>query len=70
MLTFSAFQLFSGTLSDRVGARRAFGVGVCVFMGASAACGLAPSLPFLVAGRILQGPGGGHDYPELTFIDS
>ena len=57
MLAFSALQLCGGTLSDRVGARLAFGMGVSIFIGASAACGLAPSLPFLIAGRVLQGLG-------------
>lgn len=57
MLTFSALLLFSGTLSDRVGARRVFGIGLSLFIIASAVCGLAPSLPFLVAGRVLQGIG-------------
>ena len=40
MLTFAALQLYSGTFSDRIGARRAFGIGVAIFIGASAACRL------------------------------
>ncbi len=43
-LMFSALLLFAGTLSDRIGARRAYGIGMSVFVLASAACGLAPSL--------------------------
>ena len=56
-LMFSALQLFSGTLSDRVGARRAYGIGMAVFALASITCGLAPALGVLIAGRVAQGVG-------------
>jgi MFS transporter, DHA2 family, methylenomycin A resistance protein len=54
-LMFAALLLSAGSLSDRAGARRAFGAGMTVFVLASAACGLAPSLPALVAARFVQG---------------
>ena len=56
-LMFSALQLFAGSFSDRVGARGAYGVGMVLFIVASAACGAAVSLPMLVASRIVQGFG-------------
>jgi len=56
-LMFSALQLFAGTFSDRAGARRAYGLGMILFTAASAACAFSPSLPALIAGRILQGIG-------------
>jgi len=56
-LTFSTLILFAGTLSDRVGARRAYAVGMLLFAAASVACGLAPSLGVLVAARLVQGTG-------------
>ena len=56
-LMFSALQLFGGTISDRSGARRAFGIGMIIFVLGSAACGAAPSLGFLIAGRVVQGIG-------------
>ncbi|RKR29832.1 MFS transporter [Arthrobacter oryzae] len=56
-LMFSALQLFSGTFSDRAGARRAYGLGMILFTVASLACGLSPNLQVLIAGRILQGIG-------------
>ncbi|MCI0142069.1 MFS transporter [Arthrobacter bambusae] len=56
-LMFSALQLFGGSISDRVGARRAFGIGMIVFVLGSAACGAAPSLAILIAGRVVQGIG-------------
>jgi DHA2 family methylenomycin A resistance protein-like MFS transporter len=54
-LMFAALLLWSGALADRVGARRAFGVGLGVFVAASAACGLAPTLTALIAARFAQG---------------
>jgi EmrB/QacA subfamily drug resistance transporter len=54
-LMFAALLLSSGSLSDRIGARRAFGAGMVVFVIASAACGLAPDLGLLVAARFAQG---------------
>src|SRR4051812_16575261 len=38
-LMFSALLMFGGTLGDRVGARRAYGLGMVLFVVASAACG-------------------------------
>jgi MFS transporter, DHA2 family, methylenomycin A resistance protein len=54
-LMFAALLLSAGALSDRVGARRSFAGGLSVFVVASAACGLAPSLNALVAARFVQG---------------
>ena len=54
-LLFAALLLTSGSLSDRIGARRAFAAGLVLFVVASAACGLAPTLGALVAGRFVQG---------------
>jgi DHA2 family methylenomycin A resistance protein-like MFS transporter len=55
VLMFAALLLSAGALSDRVGARRAFAAGLSLFVAASAACGLAPSLGALVAARFVQG---------------
>jgi MFS transporter, DHA2 family, methylenomycin A resistance protein len=54
-LLFAALLPSAGALSDRVGARRAFAAGLSVFVAASAACGLAPSLAALVVARFVQG---------------
>jgi MFS transporter, DHA2 family, methylenomycin A resistance protein len=54
-LMFAALLLSAGALTDRIGARRAFGAGVAGFVLASAACGLAPGLGVLVAARLVQG---------------
>jgi DHA2 family methylenomycin A resistance protein-like MFS transporter len=52
-LMFAALLLFAGTLSDRIGARQSFGIGLAAFVAASAACGLAPTLGVLVAAVML-----------------
>jgi MFS transporter, DHA2 family, methylenomycin A resistance protein len=54
-LMFAALLLTAGGLSDRFGARRAFTVGLGLFLAASLACGLAPSLAALVLARFVQG---------------
>jgi EmrB/QacA subfamily drug resistance transporter len=47
----------SGWMADRFGTRRVFGAAVAVFTLASVMCGLAVTVPMLVAARILQGVG-------------
>ena len=56
-VTFAAFILTAGALSDRLGARRVLLTGFAVFCLASAACGLAPSLELLSVARAVQGIG-------------
>src|SRR3954469_7309789 len=46
-LLFAAVLLSAGSLSDRIGARQSIGYGIAVFVLASLACGLAPSLGWL-----------------------
>ncbi|WP_405912677.1 MFS transporter [Streptomyces sp. NBC_00963] len=54
-LIFAALMLSAGALSDRIGARRAYGGGLVLFALASAACGLAPGIGVLVVARLVQG---------------
>lgn len=56
-LPFAAFLLLAGTLADRVGARRVFGLGLLLFVISSAFCGLAPSVEWLIGSRFAQGLG-------------
>ncbi|MFJ9683622.1 MFS transporter [Streptomyces sp. NPDC101194] len=56
-LMLAALLLSAGSLSDRIGARRAFGLGLAVFVAASMACGLAPTPPVLIVARLVQGAG-------------
>ncbi|NGO46741.1 MFS transporter [Streptomyces sp. YC419] len=57
-LMFAALLLPAGSISDRVGRRPVFLVGVAVFTLASLVCGAAPSVGWLIAGRAIQGVGG------------
>jgi EmrB/QacA subfamily drug resistance transporter len=54
-LMFAALLLWAGALSDRIGARRGFAAGLTLFVVASAACGVAPSLGALIGARFVQG---------------
>ncbi|MEO8309422.1 MAG: MFS transporter [Pseudomonadota bacterium] len=45
-------------LGESLGYRKVFTAGVALFIAASVLCALAPSLPWLVAARLLQGFGG------------
>ncbi|MGW6412995.1 MFS transporter [Streptomyces vinaceus] len=56
-LTFAAFMLSAGAFADRLGARRAFAIGLGMFVAASAACGASSDLRMLVAARLVQGMG-------------
>jgi DHA2 family methylenomycin A resistance protein-like MFS transporter len=54
-LLFTSLLLFAGNLSDRVCAKRALGLGIILFVLASAACALAPTLGVLIGARLAQG---------------
>ncbi|MDZ4718855.1 MAG: DHA2 family efflux MFS transporter permease subunit [Roseiflexaceae bacterium] len=53
----------SGYLADRFGIKRVYVGGLAIFVIGSLLCGLAPTLPFLIAARALQGFGGGLAQP-------
>jgi EmrB/QacA subfamily drug resistance transporter len=56
-IVFAALLVPAGRLADRLGRRRMFFVGIGTFLAASAACGLAPAVPFLVGARVVQAAG-------------
>jgi EmrB/QacA subfamily drug resistance transporter len=49
----------TGTLADRFGRKRIYLISVVLFGATSLLCGLAQSVPMLIAGRLLQGASGG-----------
>ncbi|HEY3510744.1 MULTISPECIES: MFS transporter [Kribbella] len=57
VLLVAMLLLTGGVLADRFGRKRVYLTGVVVFTLASLVCSLAPSVSWLVAGRVLQGIG-------------
>ena len=57
-LPFAALLLTAGTLGDRFGRKRLFLAGLVLFLLGSTLCGLAPTLGWLICGRVVQGVGG------------
>ncbi len=57
-IVFAALLVPAGRWADAFGRKRAFLLGLAVFVAASAACALAPSVGFLIGARILQAAGG------------
>ena len=56
-LSFAVLLMTAAALGDRFGRRRLFATGIGLFVLASAACALAPSVGALIAARALQGVG-------------
>ncbi len=57
-LSLAALLLLGGSLGDRYGRRRVMIVGLIGFGAASALCGFAPAIGWLIAARVVQGVAG------------
>jgi len=57
VIAFGVLQLFAGPLSDRLGRLPVTVAGIAVYVVASIACALAPSIELLIAARFLQALG-------------
>ena len=57
LLAITCAIVIAGQLGDTMGRRRLLLAGVALFTGSSLLCGLAPTLPLLIAARGLQGLG-------------
>ena len=72
LLSLAALFAFGGRLADTVGHRKMVTLGVVVFAGASAMCGLTPkgslAEAWIVTFRILQGAGGAIMFPAALAI--
>ena len=72
LLALAALFAFGGRLADTVGHRRMVVLGVIIFAGASALCGLTPSggaaEAWLIGFRALQGAGGAIMFPAALAI--
>jgi EmrB/QacA subfamily drug resistance transporter len=56
-IIFASLLVPAGRLADRIGRKRVFLGGIIVFLAASFACGLAPTVGVLIAARALQAVG-------------
>ena len=68
ILAFALGLLPFGRLGDIIGRSRMFMWGMVAFTGASALCGLSPSIEFLIGARVLQGLGGAMMAPQVLAI--
>lgn len=68
LLTLSAFLLIGGSLGDRLGRKRVFIVGMCVFIAGGIASGLAGSASLLIAFQAFQGIGSALMVPQSLAI--
>src|SRR4051812_11821982 len=68
VLAFALGLLPFGRLGDIVGRTKMFLIGVGAFTAASAFCGLAPSIEWLIAARVLQGLAGAMMTPQVLAI--
>ena len=57
-LVLASFLLLAGSTADRIGRRRVFQIGLVLFTLGSALCGVAPTLGWLIAFRVVQALGG------------
>jgi EmrB/QacA subfamily drug resistance transporter len=62
-LSFAGLLMLGSATGDRYGRRRTFAAGIVLFVAASAACALAPSVGWLIAARTVQGVGGAFVMP-------
>jgi EmrB/QacA subfamily drug resistance transporter len=69
-LTLAMLIPASGWISDTFGIRKTFLTAICVFSIGSILCALAPTLPLLIAARVIQGMGGSMLMPvgRLTIL--
>ncbi|MEO8747474.1 MAG: MFS transporter [Rhodanobacter sp.] len=68
VLTLAVLTPASPWLCDRLGTRRVFGLAITIFGIGSLFCGIAQTLPQLVAARVLQGIGGAALLPVGRYV--
>ncbi len=57
-----------GRLSDVIGRKRVFAIGVIIFLAGSFLCGASKSMVFLILARVIQGIGAGAVLPVASTI--
>lgn len=64
-LTYAALVICSGKLGDIYGRKKIFTLGLWIFLFSSIACGLSPTINFLICFRFLQGIGASLLAPQV-----
>ena len=70
LLMLASLILVGGSLGDKLGRKKVFMVGIIIFIVASCACGLSPSVTWLIIARAVQGVGGALMIPGSLSIIS
>lgn len=71
LLILASLILIGGSLGDKLGRKKIYMIGILIFITGSAACGFAPTVPVLIACRVIQGLGGSLMIPgSLSLISS
>jgi EmrB/QacA subfamily drug resistance transporter len=70
LLMLAALILVGGSLGDKLGRKQIFMIGIGLFLLASLACGLAPTVAILIGARVVQGIGGALMIPGSLAIIS
>ena len=70
LLMLASLILVGGSLGDRLGRKRVFMTGIALFGLASLACGISPTIEWLIGARVIQGIGGAMMIPGSLAIIS
>src|ERR1700742_4238525 len=71
LLMLASLILIGGSMGDRLGRKKVFMAGIFIFICASAACGFAPGVLYLILFRMIQGIGRALMIPgSLSLISS
>ncbi len=71
LLMLASLILVGGSLGDRWGRKKIFMIGIALFMLASLASGLSPSVQWMIPSRVIQGIGGAMMIPgSLSIINA
>ena len=69
LLALTSLILVGGAMSDRFGVVRMFQGGIVAFVASSMLCAIAPSMPLMIAARVLQGLGAAFMVPgSMTLV--
>ncbi|WP_376714493.1 MFS transporter [Janibacter limosus] len=68
LLAYAVPLLITGRFGDRFGPKRLYLLGLAIFTAASLACGLAPSIGWLIGARVVRGLGASMMTPQTMAV--